>query len=98
MSSTVPLKARLTGIMKSWGIPINPGCQQALQQLIDQAVVKFQTAGFSSNSQKLNEAERNFEKLLIEMTWEAGQQGFKELHETTLSAALARVCPLFPFC
>jgi len=84
--------------MKSWAFPISPGCQQGLEQLIDQAVVKVHTAGFSSNTQKLNEAQRNFEKLLIEMTWEAGQQGFKELHEPTLLAALARICPLFPFC
>ena len=98
MSSTVPIKARLTAIMMAWPFPINPGCQQELQQLIDQAVVKIQTAGFSSNTQKLNEAERNFEKLLAEMTWEAGRQGLTELHEPTVSAALLRICPLFPFC
>ena len=78
MSSIVPLKVRLKSMMKSWPIPINPGCEQALQQLIDQAVTKVQGAGFSSNTKKLSEAEWNFERLLIEMTWQAGQQGFKE--------------------
>jgi hypothetical protein len=70
MSSIPTLKARLTAIMKSWLIPISPGCRQALQQLIDQATSKVQASGFSSNVQKLNEAEQNFEKLLIQMTWE----------------------------
>ena len=96
--STVPLKTRLTAIMKSWPIPINPGCEHELKNLIDQAAANIQAAGLSSNAQKLNEAESNFQKLLAEMTLEAGKQGFNELHEPTLVAALARVCPLFPFC
>jgi len=96
--STVLLKTRLTGIMKSWPIPISPGCEHGLKQLIDQAVVKVQAAGLVTNVQKLNEAESNFERLLAEMTLEAGKQGFNELHEPTLSAALIRICPLFPFC
>ena len=96
--STIPLKARLTAIMKSWPIPIAPGCEDGLRQLIDQAVINMQAAGLYSNVQKLNEAESNFQKLLAEMTLEAGKQGFNELHEPTLSAALTSVCPLFPFC
>ena len=84
--------------MKSWPIPISPGCEHGLKQLIDQAVVNFQAAGLATNVQKLNEAESNFKKLLAEMTLEAGKQGFNELHEPTLSAALAHICPLFPFC
>lgn len=95
---TVPLKTRLTVIMKSWPIPITPGCEQELKQLIDQAVVKVQAAGLATNIQKLDKVESNFEKLLAEMTLEAGKQGFNELHEPTVSAALARICPLFPFC
>lgn len=98
MSSTVPLGHQLTAMMKSWPIPIDPNCQQELQRLINQAETKIQVSGLSSNTRKVNEAIRNFEKLLAEMTWEAGQQGFKELHEPTLFAALSRICPLFPFC
>jgi len=96
--STVPLKERLTAIMKSWPIPINPGCEIGLEQLIDNAVISIQAAGLDSQVQTLNEAETNFQKLLAEMTLEAGRQGFNELHEPTLAAALSRICPLFPFC
>lgn len=96
--STVPLKARLIAIMKSWQIPITPGCEHELRQLIDQAVLKVQAPGLSSNARKLNEAVSVFERLLAEMTLEAGKQGFNELREPTLFAALARICPLFPLC
>jgi hypothetical protein len=63
--STVPLKARLTAIMKSWPIPINPGCEHGLKQLIDQAVTNMQAAGLYSQVQKLNEAESNFPKTIV---------------------------------
>jgi len=96
--STVSLKNKLTVIMNSWQLPISPGCEHALKQLIDQGVNKVQVAGWASNPQKIAEVLTNFDKLLTEMTWEAGKQGFTELHEPTLSAALLRICPLFPFC
>lgn len=96
--STIPLKTRLTAVMNSWPIPINPGCESGLKQLIDQAVTNMHAAGLDSQAQKLSEAESNFQRLLAEMTLEAGRQGFSELHEPTLAAALSRICPLFPFC
>jgi len=95
---TTVLKSRLIEIMKSWPMPINPGCEYNLEKLIDESMARVEAGGFSSDPQKLNEAESNFKKLLAEMTWEAGRQGYTELHEPTLFAALARICPLFPFC
>jgi hypothetical protein len=83
--------------MNSWSIPIDSGCKQALQHLIDQADRTFRATPLQ-NPAKRRQAVLNFEKLLSEMTWEAGNQGNHYLGEPNLSAALARICPLFPFC
>ena len=98
MSSIIPIEMRLKAVVRSWQMPIAPGCQHNLLQLIDQASQRFKDAGFASNPNKLQEAETNFQKVLTEMTWEAGRLGFNELHEPALSNVLSRICPLFPFC
>lgn len=40
--------------------------------------MRFDSADFVSNSEKLEEAEANFKKLLAEMTLEAGKVGYNE--------------------
>ena len=92
------LKARLTAMMKSWPVPIEPGCEYHLSQLIDQAAQNFQAGGFTSDPKKFAEAENNFQKLLAQMTLEAGKLGYNELHEPTFFKVMSRICPLFPFC
>ena len=83
---------------QSWQLPIDPGCEQHLAQLIQQAAQRLQDEGFADDSSKLWEAETNFRRLLTEMTRQAGALGFRELHEPTFFEALSSLCPIWPFC
>jgi len=98
MTGGTPLEARLTVVMQNWQLPINPGCEQHLVQLIQQAAQRVQADGFASDPGKLLEAETNFRRLLTEMTRQAGMLGFTELHEPTFFKALSSLCPIWPFC
>lgn len=98
MSSTAPLEARLTAVMRAWPQPINPGCEHHLVQLIDRASQRMVAEGQGLDAARLDEAEANFRKLLAEMTRQAGMLGFSELHEPTLFKALDGLCPIWPFC
>lgn len=89
---------RLRAIMHSWLLPIDPGCERHLSQLIIQAAHQVAAEGHAANPRKLWEAENNFRKLLTEMTREAGVLGLNELHEPTFFNALSRLCPIWPFC
>lgn len=92
------VEGRLRSIMYSWLLPIDPGCEQYLVQLIQQAAQRINGEGFASDQVKLLEMETNFRRLLTEMTRQAGALGFNELHEPTFFAAMNRLCPLWPFC
>ncbi|MDO9105284.1 MAG: hypothetical protein Q7U57_10015 [Methylovulum sp.] len=92
------IEARLKTIMQSWQMPIAPDCEHYLMQLIDQAGSNLRNRGLYSDQKKLLEVERNFEKLLVEMTWQAGVLGLHELREPTFHNALSSLCPIFPFC
>ena len=92
------LQQRLTAIMSAWHVPIDPSCKAGLESLFDSVSTYYGPEYFVKQPVKLREAEVNFEKLLTEMTWQAGSLGFNELHEPTLQAALVKLCPLFPFC
>lgn len=98
MSSGTPLEGRLMAVMRSWQLPIDPGCEQHLAQLIQQAAQRVQNDGFADDPGKLREAETNFRRLLTEMTRQAGALGFRELHEPTFFKALSSLCPIWPFC
>lgn len=98
MSDAILVEAHLRAIMQSWPLPIEPGCEQHLTELIRQAAQRVEVDGFASNPVKLREAQTNFQKLLSEMTWEAGAIGLHELHEDTFFNALSRLCPIWPFC
>lgn len=92
------IEMRLEAIMQSWGMPIEPGCLQHLSQLINEAGQRLKESGLISDSSKLLETENNFQKILDEMTNQAGILGLNELHEITFVNALSRLCPIFPFC
>ena len=92
------VEEHLRVIMQSWQLPIDPGCEQHLEQLIRQAARRVQNEGFASDPNKLLEAETNFRRLLTEMTRQAGALGFHELHEPTYFNALSSLCPIWPFC
>lgn len=62
------VEERLSVIMRSWQLPIDPGCEQHLAQLIHQAARRVQNEGFAADPGKLLEAETNFRRLLTEMT------------------------------
>ncbi len=98
INSGTPLEGRLIAVMQSWQLPIAPGCEQNLTQLIHQAAQRMQAEGFADDPGKLWEAETNFRRLLTEMTRQAGALAFNELHEATLSNALSSLCPVWPFC
>ena len=97
-SGSAPLDQRLRGVMRSWTLPIDSGCQQHLDSAIQQAMQRVQAEGVASDPAKLLEAETNFRRLLTEMTRQAGQMGLQELHEPTYFQAMASLCPLWPFC
>jgi hypothetical protein len=94
----MPIEKRLKTIMRSWQMPITPDCERHLIQLIDQAGSNLKNRGLYSDQHRLREVEINFEKLLVEMTRQAGAMGLQELHESTFLNALSRLCPIFPFC
>ncbi len=89
-------EGRLTNIVDHWHLAIDSGCRGHLIQMIQDAAQKH--SGIPLDEPKMREAETNLEKLLTEMTWQAGVMGFTELHEPTFFAALSKLCPLFPFC
>jgi hypothetical protein len=98
MNDAKAVEERLRAIMHSWQMPIEPGCEQHLTQMISQAAQRVEAEGFAANPAKLWEAETNFRKFLTEMTREAGVLGFRELHEPTFFNAKTRLCPIWPFC
>jgi hypothetical protein len=98
MRDAKALEETLLAIVHTWLFPIDANCEQQLTQLIQTAARDMERKALLSNSAKLLEAEHNLRALLTQMTWQAGAQGFDELHEPTLGAALRRLCPLFPFC
>ena len=98
MSDAKAVEVRLRAIMQSWLLPIEPGCEQHLSQLIQQAAAQVEKEGFASDPIKLSEVETNFRIILTEMTRQAGALGFDQLHEPTFYNALSRLCPIWPFC
>lgn len=98
MNDVKAVEERLRAIMHSWLMPIEPGCEHHLSQLIRQAAQRVEAEGFTANPGKLWEAENNFRKLLTEMTRQAGALGLHELYEPTYVNSLSRLCPIWPFC
>ena len=98
MGNALVVEERLRAVMHSWLLPIAPGCEQQLATLIQTAAKRLESNGDAAIQSKVAESEHNLRHLLTEMTREAGAQGFNELHESTLSSALSRLCPIYPFC
>lgn len=98
MKDAKAIEERLRAIMHSWLMPIDPGCEQHLTQLIQQAAQRVEAEGFAADPDKLSVTENNFRMLLTTMTWEAGALGLSELHEPTFFKSLSRLCPIWPFC
>lgn len=98
MNDAKAVEERLRAIMHSWLMPIEPGCEQHLTQLIRDAAQRVEVQGFAADPGKLWEAENNFRMLLTEMTRQAGALGLQELHEPTFFNSLSRLCPIWPFC
>ena len=96
MSSELSVDDRLQAVIDNWAFPIHPNCKQDLERLVRDSAAR--PPGLDWDSQKMEEAETNLRALLTEMTWQAGTMGLTELHESTLAGALAKLCPLFPFC
>ena len=92
------LENRLQAVMKSWKLPIDPGCEQHLNQLIQKAAQRMEDKGLADDLNELREAEVNFRRLLTEMTLQANAQGFHKLNELMFFEALGSLCPIWPFC
>lgn len=98
MYDVITLEDQLIAIVQVSVLPITPGCEQHLIQLIRNGMLRVETENFASDYAKLKEAEDNLHMLLTEMTRQAVALGYNELHESTFFNALSKLCPLFPFC
>lgn len=92
------LEARLRAIMHSWQLPIDPAAEETLSELIQQAAQRVEAEGFAADLSKLWEVETNFRRLLTEMTRQAGALGLYQLDASAYVDAMARLCPIWPFC
>jgi hypothetical protein len=78
------------------GLGIEVACEQNLNQLVDAAGAQLD--GQWAAVEVVEQAATNLERLIDAMAEEARSQGATTLHEWSLSKALGRLCPLFPFC
>ena len=98
MNTAQVIEARLKSVMLTWQLPIEPSCADLLNQVIQRAAERVVAEGFASDHEKIWEAETNLQKLLTEMTKQAGALGFNELRGQTFNNAFRQLCPLWPFC
>lgn len=82
--------------LASTGLGIEAGCEQNLNQLVNAAGAQLDGQGAAVED--VEQAAANLERLIDAMAEEARSQGATTLHEWSLSMALGRLCPLFPFC
>ena len=90
-------QSQLRGVINaeasSANLPIAPGCDFALDQMLGRALPILQ-----SQPERLPEATQNLRQFVREMVAEARRTGLTELHEPTFIAAQMSLCPLWPFC
>ena len=79
----------------SFGFAFEPGCESELRKLARASFARVKPAPGPVVSADIR---ANIETLVTGMIAEARAQGATSLHEWTLSGALAKLCPLYPFC
>ena len=80
-------------VARSRGYSFTPDCDHNLQLLLEASAGKLA----ANDEASIQQAEQNLVTLIGEMIKEL-PPGDYQLHEWTLSGALSRICPLFPFC
>lgn len=78
------------------GIPLSPSCALPLDVLVRNGAKRLDET--DASPELVEQARTNLERLLDTMAAEARAQNATELHEWSLTGALGRLCPLFPFC
>jgi hypothetical protein len=89
------MNARQTRIA-STGLGIDPGCAANLEQLVRRGARQLDDT--RAPPQLVDQAAANLERLIDVMAVVAQEQNATTLHEWSLEGAMARLCPLFPFC
>jgi len=74
------------------GFPFTPECAKNLRTLLESRTNLLTT------STEIEQGESNVVRLIDAMIVEAQSHQLTDLHEFTLSGALSKLCPLFPFC
>jgi hypothetical protein len=75
------------------GLGIEPGCADTLDKLVNKGATRL-----DEQQGDLNQAIANLKRLIDTMAKEARTRGAATMHGWSLSNALGRLCPLFPFC
>lgn len=83
------------GYAGSFGFVFEDGCETNFRQLARASFVRVVN---ERGSVVTADIRTNTEALVGAMIAEARAQGATTLHEWTLSGALAKLCPLYPFC
>jgi hypothetical protein len=78
------------------GFGIDPACENDLKNKVRTAAQTIGGRGFVA--QDVSDASANLVRLLETMMEISRGKGEKTLHEWSLRDALAKLCPLFPFC
>lgn len=95
-SARVVLKAEMWHAILREGVGISPQCEMNLTQLVDAAIANLESGGAPPDD--VARAAVNLGAIVQKMAEAARHNGWTDLHETTLSDALAKLCPIFPFC
>ena len=100
MANLGSVSRRLWGRVQSGGseLPFDPGCEDLIKQLINDAANRIEIEGFSTDTRKLKKADEAIDKLISEMISLARQRGYSQLHEDTFYDALKSLCPIWPIC
>jgi hypothetical protein len=80
---------------RSLGFEFEQGCEQNFRRLARES---FERLGTGLSPASAADVRVNTERLVTAMVIEARAQHADTLHEWTLSGALGKLCPLYPFC
>jgi hypothetical protein len=80
------------------GMGFAPGCWAGVESVVRTGVQRMISEGRLEDRESIKLARRNVAALVEQMIAEARALGLPEMHENTLVAALAALCPIWPFC
>lgn len=92
------LESRAWSAASAFELTFDPNCWQDVVSRIDAAVAQMERSGQLGEPDRLLEAQNNLARLVEAMVEPAKALGTTQLQEQALRQALARLCPIFPFC